>query len=174
LTHVDFLFEVAVKESRLDVHVVEAPHFLRHQRKDTDRYHARHRSERIVVVDPHLLDKTARNQPCLVFDHRPSLVLQLEHPFHGDGAMAVGQIDQLPSAVLLDGLELLFHCSAPRRIALSLGVGSRYTGVRQVELDVEVALRRGWQWLIADDVGHCTVAQRFIVVVGVQTILEIL
>jgi hypothetical protein len=50
--------------------VVDVPAFLSRQHEDCDGFHAHHGSERIIVVDPLLLDEAARHQPRLVFDHR--------------------------------------------------------------------------------------------------------
>ena len=60
LAHVDLLLEVAVVEGGLHAHVVALPPLFSHQReKDTDRFHARHGAEGVVVVDPILLDEAA-------------------------------------------------------------------------------------------------------------------
>lgn len=53
-------------------------------------------------------------------------------------------MNELLGTVLLDGLEPLLHCSVPHQVPFSFRIGSRLAGVRQVELDVEVALHRGW------------------------------
>ena len=103
--------------------------------EDTDWLHARHRVEGIIVFNPLLLDEAARHQPRLVLDHRALLILlELEHPFEGDGAVAAGQWHQLPGVVLLDGLELLLHRRPPRRITLRFSISGRLTGVRQMKL----------------------------------------
>jgi hypothetical protein len=51
--------------------VVDVPAFLSCQcEEDSDRFHACHESECIIVVDPLLLDEAVRHQFGLVFDHR--------------------------------------------------------------------------------------------------------
>ena len=72
-----------MRKADFHVHVVHAPSFLSRQgEENTDGFHPRHRRERVLVVDPLLLDEAARHQPRLVLDHRPLLVLlQLEDPF---------------------------------------------------------------------------------------------
>ena len=71
LAHIDFFLEVDVeRKADFDIHMVATPSFLSCKRKeDLDRLHAHNRSEGVVVVDPLLLDETARNQPSLVLDH---------------------------------------------------------------------------------------------------------
>lgn len=72
LLHVHlFLDEVAIEEGKFDIHVVDVPAFLSCQcEEDSDRFHACHESECIIVVDPLLLDEAVRHQFGLVFDHR--------------------------------------------------------------------------------------------------------
>jgi hypothetical protein len=62
LAHIDFFLEISVEEGRLDIHMMDTPPFLsRKHEKDSYRLHARNRSEGVVVVDPLLLDESARN-----------------------------------------------------------------------------------------------------------------
>jgi len=35
------------------------------------------------------------------------VLLELEHPFQGDGVVSIGQINQLPCPILLNGFQLL-------------------------------------------------------------------
>ena len=79
-------------------------------------------------------------------------------------------INKLLGLVLLHRLELLLHHRLPSWIALRLSIGGWLAGVRQVQLDEEL-LCLAWWCSIADDVRHCAIAERFIVVEGVQTIL---
>jgi hypothetical protein len=121
---------------------MDAPPLLGSEHEENaDGLDASHRHERVVVVDPLLLDETVHNEPRLVLDHLPSLVLlELEHPLQSDRVVASRQVDELPRMVALDGVHLLLHHGTPGRITLGFGEGAGFPGVRQVKLDVDVAL----------------------------------
>ena len=114
---------------------MDTPAHLSHQRENMDRLHARDGRKGGSIVDPLLLNETTRHQPHLVLDHLPCLVLQLEHSLQGDWMVASGQIKELPGSV-----HLLLHCSAPGRVPFCFSIGRWLLSVRQVELNVEVAV----------------------------------
>jgi hypothetical protein len=71
---------------------------------------ASHRRERVIVVNPLLLDEAMRDEPHLVLDHLHNLILlELEHPLLSDRAVASWQVNDLPHTVVLDGVHLLLH-----------------------------------------------------------------
>jgi len=150
---------------------MDTPPFLSRQREDPNRLHACHWSKRIVEVDPFLLDEAARHEPGLVLDHRDQLVLlELEHPLQINGAMTGREIDQLPGGVLFHRRKFPLHCRSPGRVFLGLGVATRFSGVRQVELGEE-ARGRLWCRRVAQDVAHRAVSQWLIIVVeGVEAV----
>jgi hypothetical protein len=74
-------------------------------------------------------------------------LLQLVHPFEGNRVVAGGEMHQLLGAELLNGTHLLLHCGLASRISPSLGGGSRFTSVREVQLGEESWHRR-LSWLL--------------------------
>jgi hypothetical protein len=100
LPHIHLLLEAVVEENRLDIHVMYAPPLLGSEREENvDELDTSHGRERIIVVDRLLLDEAAHDEPRLVLDHFPSLVLlELEHPLRSDRAMANMQVDEHQAA----------------------------------------------------------------------------
>jgi hypothetical protein len=108
-----------------------------------------------------------------MLDQLPSLVLlELEHPLQSDRTVASRQVDELPRTVVLDGVHLLLHRSAPGHVTLGFGEGAWFPGVRQVKLGVDVALHTSWHHrLVTKDVVDGAVAQQGVVVRGVDALL---
>jgi hypothetical protein len=146
LPHVHLLLEVTIVESGLDIHVMDTPPLLGSEHEENaDRLDVSHGCERIIVNDPLLLDEATRDEPHLVLDHHPSLVLlELEHPLQSDQAVARRQVDELPRTVVLNGVHLLLHCGTPGHVTLGFGEGARFHSVHQVKLGVDVALHTPW------------------------------
>jgi hypothetical protein len=174
LPDIHLFLQVTIEERRLNIHVVDTPPLLGSERKkDADGLDASHRRERVIVVDPFLLAETTRDEPRLVLDHLPCLILlELEHRLQGDQAVVGCQVDELPRMVVLDGVHLLLHCGVPGRVTLSFDEGAGFPGVRQVELGIDVVLHTSWHHrLVAEDVVDGAVAQRGVVVRGVDAVL---
>jgi hypothetical protein len=168
------LLQVTVEQRRLDVHVVDVPPLLGSEReKDADGLNASHRSERVIVVDALLLDEPAHDEPRLVLDHLPSLVLlELEHPLQSDRAVACMQVDELSCTVVLDGVHLLVHRGAPGHVTLSFSEGAGFPSVCQVKLGVDVALHTSWHHrLVTEDVVDGAVAQWGVIMCDVDAVL---
>jgi hypothetical protein len=67
---------IIIEEGGLDVHVVDAPPLMCSKcDKDADGLNTSHGCERVVIVDPLLLEKGACDEPCLVLDYLPCLVI---------------------------------------------------------------------------------------------------
>jgi hypothetical protein len=154
--------------------VVDAPTLLGSKReKDADGLDASHRREHVIIVDLFLPDEIARDEPRLVLDHLPCLVLlELEDPLQGDRAVAGWQVDELPCMVVLDGVHLLLHRDVLGRITLGFSEGAGFPSVCQVELGVDVALHTPWHHcLVTKDVVDGAVAQRGVILRGVDAVL---
>jgi hypothetical protein len=80
---------------------MNAPPLLGSEREENeDGLNASHGHERIIVVDPLLLDEATCNEPRLVLDHLPDLVLlELEYPLQSDRTVASRQVDEVPRTI---------------------------------------------------------------------------
>ncbi|WVZ64979.1 hypothetical protein U9M48_014417 [Paspalum notatum var. saurae] len=176
LLHVHLLLEIAVQERRLDVHVVHFPSFLSRQRQQQPHsFDASHRCKHLIVVDAVSLCVAFHHEPRLVPHHSAVFIpLDLEHPLEANGAPAEGQLSECPSVVLLDGAQLLLHCSAPAWILLGLGKRPGLLCTHGEELPTtQFTHSIAWWCCGADDILHHPEPQwSFLVVVGVQLLID--
>jgi hypothetical protein len=132
--HVD-LFQVVVKERRLDVHVVDTPTLLDSQRKESHGLHPCHGSEGIIEVDSLPLQETSCHQASLVLDDADFIPIQLEYPLKGDRAVTMREISKLPGAVFLNRIHLRLHRGTLCHVFLGICERPRLTVVtRKVQL----------------------------------------
>jgi hypothetical protein len=154
--------------------VVDAPPHLGSEcEKDVDGLDASHRRKRVIIVYPFLLDETAHDEPRLVLDHLPCLILlELEHPPQGDLAVAGWEVDELTPTVVLDGVHLLLHHGALGHVTLDFDEGAGFPDVRQVDHGVDVALHIPWHHrLVTEDVVDDVVVQRGVIMCGIDVVL---
>ncbi|XP_057975159.1 agamous-like MADS-box protein MADS9 [Malania oleifera] len=76
-------------------------------------------------------------------DFSSSILLGLVDPFHTNGLMGLREICQLPSLVLLDGLNLLIHCFSPFFFFVSLLKTNQH--LREMTMDRNTRLMRELQ-----------------------------
>jgi hypothetical protein len=139
--HVDLLLQVAVKERRFDIHVVDTSTLLSSQcKEESHRLHPCHGSEGIVEVDFLPLQETSCHQASLVLDDGADFIpLQLVHPLNGDHVVTTRKISNLLGAVLLNRIHLRLHRGMSCRVFLGLCERLRLAVVaRNVQLPLQV------------------------------------
>jgi hypothetical protein len=174
LPHIHLLLEVAVEESGLDIQVMDTSPLLGSEREENaDGLNASHGRECVIIVDPLLLDETACDEPRIVLDHLPGLILlELEHPLQSDRAVASRQVDELPHTVVLYGVDLLLHRGVLGPVTLGFSEGAGFPSVRQVKFGIDVALRTPWHHcLVTEDSVDGAVVQRGVIVHGINAVL---
>lgn len=121
LGHVDLL-EISVQERRFNIHVMNFPATVCRQSEDeTHRLEPCHRCEHLLEVHTWTLHVALSDKSGLMLDYVPMLIfLHLINPFEADRTVACRERGESPGVVVIDGLKLFQHRTAPTILAFCL------------------------------------------------------